>query len=456
MNYETAGGLMKSITRGWRNSKLVPPGSRGRGFTLVWLAISLIALLALAALGIDMGRVQLTRTELQHAADAAALAAAWPIPQLEFEEATARAQTMVDSNQAGGDAIGFDLSQQDLQFGIWWRNTRTFQPLEPDEYMYANAALVRGWRHADRGNPMRMNFAGVIGIPWFDVGADAVAQVRGGFGAGSGGIGIFGRDWVQANGTTRTDSYDSSAGPYDPGSAGNGGGIGTNGWLEIIGTSDINGNARWGSDGDTNPEGDYIEVWPEADVTGWRAPYDEEIIFPPVTEPENYDNQPLLDAGLLETRGKWKDGVVVSGAAQVTIPGGTAENPAVYYVSTLQLNSNTIVSIDGAVEFYVYGPVDLTGSVTVLSDEGSWPIPSNFKIFVIGEGPVEIGGGSALHAQIYAPEADVKIHGTSSEFGLFGGVIGKTVDILGNSAIHVDSNLEWPGDHDRLRVELVH
>ena len=147
---------------------------------------------------------------------------------------------------------------------------------------------------------------------------------------------------------------------------------------------------------------------------------------------------------------------MINGAANVTIPGGTPENPAIYYLSTLQLNSNTVVTIDGAVEFYVYGPVDLTGSLTMLSGEGEWPLPSNLKINVIGEGPVEIGGGSALHAQIYAPEADVKIHGTGSEFGLFGGVIGKTIDILGNSAIHVDSSLEWPGLDDRLWVELVH
>ena len=32
----------------------------------------------------------------------------------------------------------------------------------------------------------------------------------------------------------------------------------------------------------------------------------------------------------------------------------------------------------------------------------------------------------------------------------------QTIDILGNSAIHVDSSLEWPGLDDRLWVELVH
>ena len=430
------------------------PGRR-RGVTLIWLAIILVALMAFAALGLDMGRVKLTQTELQTAVDGAARAAAWPIPELQFEEGVARAEGLMAANDAGGGPIGFDLEQDDMQYGIWWRTTRTFQPLSGDQLVMANAVAVRGWRASSHENALPMTFAAAIGVDTFDVGADAVARVRGGFGGAAGSFGIFGRDWVQANGTTRTDSYNSATGPYDPNSAGDGGGIGTNGWIEIIGTSDINGSARWGPDGDIDPD-DYLEIWPEADVTGWQAPLDEDIVFPPVTVPNPYNNQPLIDAGILETKGKWKDGIVISGASEVTIPGGTPENPAIYYISTLQLNSNTVVTIDGAVEFYVYGPVDLTGSLTMLSGEGEWPLPSNLKINVIGEGPVEIGGGSALHAQIYAPEADVKIHGTGGEFGLFGGVIGKTVDVLGNSAIHVDSSLQWPGLDDRLWVELVH
>ena len=425
-----------------------------RAFALIWVVLTMVVMFGFAAFAIDMGRVHLTRTELQGASDGAARAGVWPVPQLDWAESMARSQAVIDANDAGGRAIGFDIPEQDLQFGIWWRNARIFEPMPEESWARSNAVRILTHRDSERGNAVPMFFLSAVYVNEFDVAADAVAMIRGDARGNMAGWGIFGIEYVQANGTTRTDSYDPLVAPYDPNNPGSQGGVGSNGWIEVIGTSDINGDARSGPDG---PSPDYLEVWPEATVTGWQAPLDEELIFPPVEPPEVYNNQPLIDAGLLTTSGKWANGIVVNGSANVTIPGGTPENPNIYYISTLQLNSNTVVAIDGAVEFYVYGPVDLTGSIDVLSDDGAWPLPSNLKIFVIGEGPVEIGGGSALHAQIYCPEAPVTIHGTSGEFGLFGSVIGKSIDILGNSAIHYDGS-RFPGQPEPLPpwVELVH
>jgi hypothetical protein len=423
------------------------------GVALVWLALVMIVLLGFVALGIDIGRMQLARTELQTAADGAARAAAWPIPYLQFADSAARAEAIIDSNDAGGGAIGYEAAE-DLEYGIWWRNSRTFQPMPLEMLNRSNAARVVTHRDDERGNPLPMGFAAIVNFDEANIDAAAIAQVRGNpFGAGSGGAGIFGIDWVQTNGTTRTDSYDPSEGPYDPANAGSGGGIGSNGWIEIIGTSWIDGGTHAGPDGDTSPDTDYLEVWPNADVTGWQAPLDEELTFPPVTAPDSYNNQPLIDAGLLDAQ----NDLVVTGKKEIIIPGGTPENPNIYYINDLIIRANTTVTINGAVEFYVTGNVDMTGNVIVNDSNGvSNPLPSNFKLFVIGNGTVELGGGSSFYAHIYAPESDVKIHGTSSEFGLFGGVVGKTVDILGNSAIHVDENLKWPGQPDnKLRVEIV-
>ena len=422
---------------------------------LIWLAISMVALTGLVALGIDMGRVKLARTELQTTADATARAAIWPVPQLQFDEGISRAQAVIDANDAGGGAIGYDSADEDLQYGIWWRNTRTFELLPPEFWNHANAARIVTHRSTDRGNPMAMGFATIVGVDQVDVRTQAIAQIRGGrTGTEIGNMGIYGIDWVQTNGVTMTDSYDPTAGAYDPATAGDGGGIGTNGYIELIGTTFINGGARSGPDGDTSPDTDYLEVWPNADVSGWQAPLDEELEFPLVTPPAVYNNQPLIDAGLLNAQ----NNLVATGKASLTIPGGTPDNPNIYLINDLIIRSNTNVTINGAVEFYITGRVDMTGSVYINDSNGvSNPLPSNFKIFVIGDGTVELGGGSALYAQIYAPESDVKIHGTSETFGLFGGVVGRTVDILGNSAIHVDMSLRWPGQEpEPFYVELVH
>ncbi len=414
---------------------------------LVWLGMTMVVLLGFVALGLDIGRMQLARTELQTAADAAARAAVWPVPQLQFANGAARAQSIIDANDAGGGPIGFDMADSDLEYGIWWRNSRTFEALPQGLWSRANAARVRTHRSDTRDNPLPMGFATMVGFDEANISAFAVAQIRGGrTGGGSGGVGIFGIDWVRTNGTTRTDSY-------DPNNAGSGGGIGSNGYIEIIGTTWIDGGTHAGPDGDTSPETDYLDIWPNADVTGWQAPLDEEAYFPPVTAPATYNNQPLKDAGVLTAQ----NDVSVNGKQTMVIPGGTPENPNIYLIRNLDVKANQTITINGAVEFYVTGWVDMTGNVLVNNINGtSNPLPSNFKIFVIGDGDVDLGGGSAMYGHIYAPESDVVLHGTGNEFGLFGGVVGKTVDIKGNSAIHVDENIKWPGQEDTdFFVEIV-
>lgn len=454
---------------------------RRHGVALVWLALSMVALVGLVALGIDMGRIQLTRTELQTTADASARAAVWPVPALQFADGQARAQALMDANDAGGAAIGFDVDQDDLQFGIWWRNTGTFEPLYGEDRVHANAVLVRDWRHTDRGNPLPMGFATALGFDQADIGAAAVALIRGGSRSSGHGWGIFGIDYIRSNGTTLTDSYDPTVAAYNAATAGDGGGIATNGYLEVIGTSDINGDARWGPDGNISPDTDYLDVWPNATVTGWRAPLDEDILFPPAQIPASYNNQPLISAGLIGGgkggggKGGGKGGgsggsggggggsggstdINLSGNSTNTMPGGTAGNPNVYVVNNFTMRGNATLTIDGPVEIYVTGDLDLSGgTVTNDGDGAAWPLPSNLKIFMVGNGTVNLGGGSALHAQIYAPQSEVVIHGTGGSFGLFGAVVGLSIDIKGNSAIHYDgSKFVGQPEPDDFWVELVH
>ncbi|MFZ0292740.1 MAG: pilus assembly protein TadG-related protein [Candidatus Sulfotelmatobacter sp.] len=59
-----------------RARKNVGPGSRQRGFTMALVAISMVAIISMAALSIDLGTLYEAKAEAQRAADAAALAAA--------------------------------------------------------------------------------------------------------------------------------------------------------------------------------------------------------------------------------------------------------------------------------------------------------------------------------------------------------------------------------------------
>jgi len=218
-------------------------------FALVWILLTMVVLLGFAAFAIDMGRIKLTRTELQGASDGAARAGVWLVPQLDWEECMARAQGVIDTNDAGGTSVGFDIPQEDLQFGIWWRNSRIFEPMPEESWARSNAVRILTHRDSERENALPMVFLSAVYVDEFDVAADAVAMIRGDARGNMAGWGIFGIEYVQANGTTRTDSYNPLVAPYDPNNPGSEGGVGSNGWIEVIGTSDINGDARCGPDG---------------------------------------------------------------------------------------------------------------------------------------------------------------------------------------------------------------
>ncbi len=77
---------------------------RSRGAVIVWLALFLLMVLGLASLGIDMAKLMTTRTQLQNAADAAALAGASAVDPttgtLDPALAAERAQLVCVGNKA--------------------------------------------------------------------------------------------------------------------------------------------------------------------------------------------------------------------------------------------------------------------------------------------------------------------------------------------------------------------
>src|SRR5437762_10583804 len=77
------------------------------GYVLFTVAASLFVLVGFTALAVDIGTVLSSRTQLQHAADAAALAGAYTftVPTATEAKAIDRAKAVVASNKDMGDAI---------------------------------------------------------------------------------------------------------------------------------------------------------------------------------------------------------------------------------------------------------------------------------------------------------------------------------------------------------------
>ena len=147
----------------------LPKPGRGnqRGSVLVWLALMIFVLLGFVGLGVDVGKAVATKTQLQNAADAAALAAASAIDSTSGNivpgEAIARAQIMAANNQAfedGPTPVVVDAGDVVVSTGANGKQQVTVTT------------------RRDGVHPMITNFAKMIGLPQFALRASATAQVE--------------------------------------------------------------------------------------------------------------------------------------------------------------------------------------------------------------------------------------------------------------------------------------
>lgn len=135
------------------------------GIALIYVAVFLLVSLWFVSLAIDVGKIMAARTELQAAADAAALAGASALDPLTLEviptEAKARASAVASSNHA-------------------YEGVTTSVVIDPDvdvEFPAIRQVKVSVYRDADHGDPVLLHFAQALGIPSIGVKADATAEV---------------------------------------------------------------------------------------------------------------------------------------------------------------------------------------------------------------------------------------------------------------------------------------
>src|SRR5438093_1359388 len=112
-----------------------------RAFTLVYAMIIMTALAGFVSLGVDWGRIQLIKTQLQRAADSASRAAASQISN-GITATQNTAVTWASYNTADGTAVVINPTT-DVEFGTWDPVGRTFTVLSGASRTSANA--IRVW-----------------------------------------------------------------------------------------------------------------------------------------------------------------------------------------------------------------------------------------------------------------------------------------------------------------------
>ena len=152
-----------------------PKAADRRGVMLVLIAICLPLCVIMAAFAIDVAWMQLVRTELRSATDAAARAGAKGLSLYQDEEqARQMAKQAAGRNQVGGAPM--KLADQDIIIGESTRagETTRFSFARGGDNL--NSVRVNGRRTAgSAAGPVNLLFSGVLGVTHFEPTATAIA-----------------------------------------------------------------------------------------------------------------------------------------------------------------------------------------------------------------------------------------------------------------------------------------
>ncbi len=415
-----------------------------RGAIIVLAAFCIIIAAAFLAFAIDYGYIVVTESELQNAADSGALSGARALSGGR-DAAIAAAKDWTAKNIAAGEAVAL-LTSEDVELGLWDKDTATFTPLPEDSEESPNAVRVTCRRTSARENSLKLFFAPIIGISEADLTVVAIA-VSGG---SCGGIMALNRVYLRED--SYTDSYDSSNGAYGGGNVGKNGDVCTNGHIRLLHNAGINGDAHPG------PEEDGVDMRDTNYVTGDIEVLKDYIDFPAVDLGDvavSNDNSkiPQTTNGL----DALKDGTLELGEDSTTKKnkkkkgGGNGDGdsgrgngdpdsvnlpPGTYYFSGLNLYNNSIINITGPTLIYINGDADLTAG-GIVNHTG---IPINLQIYPLG-GKFDLPNDVDLHAVIYSTTSAIEKAGGAG--GFFGKMVGQKIKINGSGGLHVDESLNF-------------
>jgi hypothetical protein len=375
-----------------------------RGGVLVYVAVAMPVVFLIASLAVDLGRMQLARNELQAAVDAAVRHAASGISD---GTAVTKAITAAGQNRFDGGQT-LTITASDIQLGNWNTTTRTFTAGGSPQ----NAVRIS----VSRSIPLFL--AGAAGFGSATVNVEAVCRQL-----PTAGYGFVGLNWIDLNSGIASDSYDSSTAPYSASTAGNLGGLASNGSIALNNvTVSTNLYMRPGQ-----------SLSSSSSTYGSRVNVSSNISFPtPSASPYSSSNN---NNNLISPSSVVSGGSFNAGNGNVTIPAGN------YYFTNFTTNGTT-VNVTGAATIYLNGSMDINNTTWNVADTN----PHNFQVRVVatsGSPLVRLNSSSSVAMDIYAPTADVEFNSVQPHF--YGRIIGKTLKVNSNTKMHYDISLPSMG-----------
>jgi len=403
------------------------------GISIIYILFALPVLLLMISLAIDIGRIRVTRGEVQTGADAGALGAAMTFPKLDliggwdFLDCDQTALDLAAANPITVDNNPAIIQPTtDIEYGVWSVTTRTFTSLgtggsagtATDPRQRSNAVRVTSYRHSVRGNPLPLTVARIqlfgSNNQYRNLQATATAMIDE---HGLPSPGIVGLTSISSAGNHVTiDSYLPSLGLYEQQTPRHNAEVGSNGDINLINT-DVYGNVRPGYPNHICTQG------PNSIVTGWIQPLTAPLSFPPVSVPAGTPNLP-------------------QSGNPVTV------GPGRYQINNWNLNRT--YNFTGPVTIYVTGNLKLQGGAQLF---GLNHLPANLQINLTASASIDMHGDCALWAHVYAPGAAVAVSGNGNK--LYGWLISQKISKLNGTAdIHYDETRGDPDTHF-FKVVLV-
>jgi Flp pilus assembly protein TadG len=147
--------------------------ARRNGYVLIYSIVLMVTLLATASVAVDWGHVQLAKTQLVGATDAAARAGAAGLATSPAE-AYAAARRAAAANVVDGSPLA--VSDSEIALGLWDTKTNAFTALTGAAQYQANAIRVTATRDAAKGSAVPLSFASVFGRKSADLRAEAIVM----------------------------------------------------------------------------------------------------------------------------------------------------------------------------------------------------------------------------------------------------------------------------------------
>lgn len=159
----------------WNNGFRPVGLRRRRGGVLIYITVALPALIALVSLGVDLGRVQLIKAELQRCADASARGHLALYSAYGMAAAQAQGPKLIKANPVdAGSKIDPTVL---VEWGWWDPNNLAFKLTSGGAYWPRSVRVTTSRSKANR-NPVPLMFASVVGFSGIDLTTQAVATLN--------------------------------------------------------------------------------------------------------------------------------------------------------------------------------------------------------------------------------------------------------------------------------------